>query len=771
MKKIRSQLVTIIIIILVTGCKTEHERSGDTGFQNNKRSVYDVQARNGDDPFLTRLYWSLNDSPMQQKLRSLKPFPVGVVYYQQRGDDLEAARKEFRTIHDLGFTALKQVELKAPYNSPDFREQVFHAALEEGISPWYYGRAGWQTITQELIDSLGIALELNCNNLPAIQNHPRMIEFQDNKLHERVDRMKHKPPRPQGMGEPGRNSPFLPDRLIPHFADWLSDAYGDIETLKYAWNHGYTDSPVINSFMDAAQLMRARSVDEFGNRWGNMSWEFRRMRDAMRFQADLIIANYNEAMQILYDWDPEEPERTGGHQIFENQAINSWDLEAQAKTAALGGSFYASIHLTHHFFLLDGEITHPVYMQSRMVADMFKGGWAATWESTGGPTQWSGHHHLTVDGDLMKQLFLSYIAAGLKGIGIWMWNSRGEGWEAGEYALCDIQGEPTERAIVAGRLSEILQEQRFELWDALDEPVVGILYSWENEAMLGRLSMGLYQLSTPVYETNRDRMFRQLHSEGRIGMSRALMNHQVPFEYLTDRDVAAGLAHRYPIIYLPCMLALDDATIKGLMEYVAHGGRLVADFPLLMLDDFGRLNKQKSGSDFEMLFGFSTADYYHTHNRPKTFRGKELDTQFGELKLSHARVVESYDDGTPAVIASDYGKGQTLVLNFEASRAAFRPDNDFMEEVLVSHTLGDIRPPFHVSGAETSLVFRRAAPEADHFLIINRGEEETIAISSSDISYVSARDVIKNDDLQIDRNGHLSIRVPARSGAWVRLEK
>jgi beta-galactosidase len=160
------------------------------------------------------------------------------------------------------------------------------------------------------------------------------------------------------------------------------------------------------TFTDAANLMRTTHVDEFGNRWGKGSWDIRRMRDAMRFQADLIIDNYNETMKILYDWDPEEPERTGGHQLFENQAVNSWDLEAQAKTASLGGSFYSSIHLAPTTFSLSmAKFIRPVYMQSRIVADMFKGGWSATWESTGGPTQWSGHHNITVNADLMKQLF------------------------------------------------------------------------------------------------------------------------------------------------------------------------------------------------------------------------------------------------------------------------------------------------------------------------------------------------------------------------------
>ncbi len=761
-------IITAIIFILLFSCG-ESERSPESN-QRQGVSIYELQERNGDDPFLTKLFWELNNSPMQERLRSLKPFPVGVVYYQQREHQMEEISKEFATMKELGYTALKQMVLGSPNNPENFEEDVFMAALDAGISPWYYGLGGWAPITQSLLDSLGISLELNGNNIAEIQNHPRMLDYQDNILRQRVLRMANKPPKPRGMGEPGRNSPYLPDRLLPEFARWLQNEYKTLDALKEAWNIGFTRPYELNSYQEAASLMRTTHTDEFGNRWGDMSWDFRRMRDAMRFQADLIIDNYTQTMEMFYNWDPNEPERTGGHQLFENQAINSWDLEAQAQSASLGGSFYSSIHLTHHFFLVDGELIKPVYLQSRIVADMFKGGWSATWESTGGPTQWSGHHNLTVDENTMKQLFLMYVAAGLKGIGIWTWNSRGEGWEAGEYALTDIQGEPTPRAVMGGKLSQILQEQRFELWESMDEPVVGILYSWENEAMLGRLSMGVYQLPTPVFETNRDRMFRQFHSEARIGMSRALLNHNIPFEYVTDRDIHAGLAHRYPVIYLPFVLALDHATLQGLKEYVAAGGRLVADFPLLMLDNFGRLNKQMPGSDFEQLFGFSTADYNHTFNHPMSFAGKHLDTQFGELKITGAQIAKTWDDGSPAILTHSYGKGSTVVFNFEASRDAFKPGNVFMEDLLATITLGDIRPPFHATKTENTMVLRRSAPKADHYFFINEGDTESVSIWSDDHDYSNAMDVISNQQVSI-KNNRIYIEVPAQSGRWIRVEK
>lgn len=739
--------------------------------QNHQPWVIDgTQLRTGDDPYLQELYWELNSSPMQKKLRQHSPFPVGVVYYQQRGDELVDAVNAFTTIHELGFTALKQVQLKAPYNAPGFRELVFHAAINAGLSPWYYGKGGWITITPRLIDSLGIELDLSPLNMPQIQNHPKMIAFQQKKWHQRVERMKHKPPKPKGMGEPGRNNPWMPERLITAFGQWLAKEYQHLDTLKAAWNCSYTGSCLFESFAEAARELRGTGFDQYGNGTGKKSHDFRRYRDAMKFQSELIVNNYQKTMELYYDWDPEEPERTGGHQIFENQAMNTWDLEAQAKTAAIGGSFYASIHLTHHFFLIENEILRPVYWQARTVADMFKGGWAATWESTGGPTQWSGHQGYTVDGNTMSQLIVSYLAAGLKGIGFWMWNSRGEGWEVGEYALTDIQGQPSERAVVAGNFSKKIQEQRFELWEAVDEPLVGILYSWENEAMLGRLSLGAYDMNTPVYKTDRDLQFRQYHTEGRLGISRALMNHHIPFEYLTERDLDAGLAARYPIIYLPYVLALDDRHLKLLKEYVAQGGRLVADFPVLMLDNYGRLNKHLPGSDFAELFGLQVADYYHAFNQEITLEGMPLNTQYGDLKLNDAKVVHQFENDIPAVLAHTYGKGEVLLLNFEASRLTYLPGNEVLEDLLTYYTLGNHRPSYEVLNAQQSMVLRRTAPRADHYFILNDGSAEEIIIRSDVLNYGKVINVYTGASMRKTEKG-FNVQVPERSGVWIRALK
>ncbi len=722
-----------------------------------------------DDPYLTKLYWSLNDSPMQRKLRNIKPFPVGVVYYQQMDHNLDSIRNTFQVIRQHGFTALKQIVITQPDVPVGMQEQVYNAALDVGLSPWYYGEGGWQEINPQLLQKLGIKTKLSAEQMPMIQADPKMVKYQTTLLRDRIGRMHSQPPKPKEMGEPGRNTPYLTPRLLPAFTNALKEQYGTLPELKKAWGYSYTFQDNIDSFEDAAKLLEAIGTDQYGNRIGRNGWSIRPARDAMRFQADLKIKDYTEFMKTYYAFDPEEPNRTGGHQLFENQPLNGWDLEGQAKSATIGGSFYASIHLAHHFFLVVGEVVRPVYMQARTVADMFKGGWSAAWESTGGPTQWSGYQGYTVDGNLMQTLMLSYVAAGLKGIGLWTWNSRDTGWEAGEYALTNLQGKPTDRAVVAGRIAQAIQAHRFELWSALDEPLVGILYSWENEAIMGRLSLGAYPLSTPVQQTTRDAEFRQFHAEGKIGISRALMNQNIPFEYVTERDLNAGLAGRYRVIYLPSVLALSEETVQQLEQYVREGGHLVADMPLLMLDNYGRLNKYRKGEVFEKVFGFQVTDYFNTFNAPKSLESVgTVNGQFADIVMTHGKVSQRFTDGSPAVIQAQYGKGRTTVFNFEASRSVFKPGNSAFEKFIVDPVLRGTEKIFSVEGS--ALVFRRSSNKADHYFIINEGLSTTVSIKGNNVTYTRAEDVLKKQSLSVSRNA-LSVNVPSYSGSWIRVEK
>lgn len=750
-------------------------------YPQNRLSIFDKA-----DPFLEKRYWNLHKTPMQERIRSLRPLPVSVVYAQQEDDSPEKMRIEFKKISDLGFSGLKQLMLMGENATVSGKERVFNTVLDQGISPWYYGIGGWDPINSGILSQLGIKKPYTKENVLEIQNSAEVKNYQKEILKKRVMNMKNVPPPDKSiqMGEPGRGNPFMKERLIPLFAEWLQKKYGTTQNLSQAWAIGYDSREPFTSFLTAAQEMKGEGLDEFGRGTGKLSWDFVRFRDAMRFQADLMVGDYQRTMAHYTKFEPNEPKRTGAHQLFENQALNGWDFDGQAAAAAIGGSFYASIHLAHHFFLTEGEILNAAYIQARMVNDHYKGGWAATWESTGGPTQWSGTHSFMVDSALVKRLMLSYLAAGLKGIGFWTWNSRDKGWEMGEYALTDLQGEPGPRALTAARVARACEKERVELWDALDQPSVGIVYSWENEALLGRLSLGSYPLATKAYPKDRDPEFAQYYSQARVGIANELIERNIPFEFVSEAELLKGLAGRYKTLILPCMVLLKDSTLQLLKDYAVEGGNIIADMPLLMTQENGHLNKWKKGGLAEQIFGFQVADYQNFFNHPL---GKEwgLNTgigQFGDLKLTTANYLNgAHPVFENQITENNLGKGKVWMLNLEACRALFKGKPSLgasgkaqeLAKVLFSKVFEKaVKAPFTVSNSNIR-VFRRASKDYDYYFLMNdASENQSVTITLNTNSYKEVSNCLGDGTLFTIKSGNLiQSNLTSKGSAWIRCKK
>jgi beta-galactosidase len=90
------------------------------------------------DPFLQLRHDKLHDSPAQQQFRRLAPMPAGVVYIQQPSEGEREMREHFRTMKRLGFNALRQIMPLPTWTV----EQIQLLALDESITPWWYGEGG-----------------------------------------------------------------------------------------------------------------------------------------------------------------------------------------------------------------------------------------------------------------------------------------------------------------------------------------------------------------------------------------------------------------------------------------------------------------------------------------------------------------------------------------------------------------------------------------------------------------------------------------------------
>ncbi|WP_194774829.1 beta-galactosidase trimerization domain-containing protein [Pararhodonellum marinum] len=709
-----------------------------------------------DDPFLTKLYDQLHDSPMQQKIRKIAPMPAGVVYIQRPGEGEEEIRWHFRTMRELGFTNLKQI-----MPLPDWsHEKIQMIALEEGLIPWWYGEGGWEPISDQLLSNLGISPD---EPLEDIRLNPKMIAYQNEVLKKRIENIvgwiektgaNEAPKGSSSAYDPtvGQRGMDLTEKGKTLFVEWAKNNYGDIATLNNAYNqhhHGL-----------AAQGKPFSSWEDFAERWEKSDHrELRVIRDVLRFKADHGIAELEKKVVDFHEFDSNAPYRAGGELgLFRPHAYFGVNFPAIAKTMQHAGSFYPSIHFTWHFDQVKDELGPTVYMQASYINDMFKGGWSGGWETTGGPQQFGGERYgqdnkgFTVDAAEMKQFTLSMLAAGFKGWGLWSWSVRSAGVEVGEYSLLDHHNEVTDRAVAVGEIAKAMQTYRHELWESRKEPVVGVLFDWDNDAMWTALSIKGKEST------------RYIPMQARVGVSRALINQNIPFEYVIPDDLRAGLAARYRVIYLPGMLALNPELLPILKKYVEDGGRLILDMPGAWMDPNSALLPRGTGSDFANLFGAALREYQFSGlNRNWHLEAHVLTGSIGSIRPEGAEIMADFKTGQPAVTQFQLGKGTSVILGYEAARSCFEPGNSEMEALLLKYTLGDIEPPFTCEGA---IVYRLSGPKADHYFLLNQGEATEVDLKPHHYTYTNVQDAVTGQS--ISQN---SIYLEAHSARWLRFEK
>jgi len=695
------------------------------------------------DEFLLELYDKLHLSPMQEKFRQIAPMPVGCVYIQRPGEGEKEIREHFRKMKELGFTTLQGIMSVPGWT----REQIMLIALDEGIIPWWYGQGGWEQITDELLKKLAVPRD---GTVEEIRAHPKMVEYQTNLFRDRVkaiiaQRDSGMPvPDSAGVTDTGDVGPYLSEQDKTLFKQWVKDTYKIVENLNFVWNrqHSGLGSPF-------------KSWEDFQRNWTDFNpKEYRNLRDIFRFKADMKIYEIREMLEEYTTLEKNVPIRTGGEMgMLHPFAYRGVDMEGIAEVVTDYGSFSPSIHLSWHFGEVDYEIVRPVYMQAALAQDYFKGGWSVAWESTGGPQQFSGGTGFTVDDGVMTQLMLSYLAAGYRGFGFWCWSARAAGSEAGEYSLLDRHNKVTDRAIKVGQIGRAARKYRDELWKARKEPLVGVYVDFDNEAIWAAMSVDGWE------------NFQQEPINARLGVSRALINANIPYEYVTASDLRNGLAGRYRIIYLPFVISIHKDVMEILSDYVRQGGRLVMDMPSAYYDECCALMSTDKGTTFERTFGAVINEYqYAGVNVPCRINDLQLLKFVIDITPTHAEVLATYDNGKPAITEAKYGQGTAVILGYEASMMCFMPGDEKAETMLLTFTMGDYELPY---ACRDAIVYRLAGTQADHYFFINDGAEKTVTLETGDYVYSGAIDAVTGEKLQLNA----PIRLQRYDGRWLRYEK
>ncbi|MBP6196645.1 MAG: beta-galactosidase [Fermentimonas sp.] len=359
----------------------------------------------------------------------------------------------------------------------------------------------------------------------------------------------------------------------------------------------------------------------------------------------------------------------------------------------------------------------------------------------------------------------SAIAKGAKGVNIYAYYPMSTGYEAGGYGLINLDGTLTERSVNAGKIADVVNKnQELFLKGIPVKAKVGIVYN-----PLTQMVGGMQRRDYPA-----------AMSQSLIGYFQSFANHNVPVDFIHREHIEKGELSQYKLIILPYPIMFTQEAAKELREFVSNGGYILAEARFGWNDERGFASEIIPGLGMHDIFGAREDEVRMRENVTFTINGdnhpvlkgfKSGDLLNGSLysqsvKLlenSNAKVLATTYEGDPAIISSQYGKGEAILAGTYLGMANFSeivPNNDkFFLNLL---NWAKIKRPFTTSeDGRSSNQIEVRLQDSDKgyllFLINHSVNNETIEIDLK-VDYdgiFTLRDVINEESKNINSRGNI----------------
>ncbi|MGB9677689.1 MAG: beta-galactosidase trimerization domain-containing protein, partial [Candidatus Ratteibacteria bacterium] len=143
---------------------------------------------------------------------------------------------------------------------------------------------------------------------------------------------------------------------------------------------------------------------------------------------------------------------------------------------------------------------------------------------------------------------------------------------------------------------------------------------------------------------------------------------------LSYEQIKSGELKNFKVLILPSTICLSKGEIDSIKEFVRNGGVLIADYMPGVRDEHGKLYGKIGPLDEVFGIDRSKAEFIKRKMKLKflkesIFGEKELEMNIAEtgIKTITGKNMALFEDGTPALIFNNYGKGKAIYLNLEIS--------------------------------------------------------------------------------------------------------
>ncbi len=254
----------------------------------------------------------------------------------------------------------------------------------------------------------------------------------------------------------------------------------------------------------------------------------------------------------------------------------------------------------------------------------------------------------------------SALACGAKGIHYYAFYPISTGYESGGFGLIHLDGTVTERAREAGASPRRWRATSACIWRPGRRG-----RKWPSSTIRWRTSSVDASGRRPT--AGRRAKWQASNGTPLLGVFKAFWPENVPVDFVHAGALSAGALSQYRLVYLPYPPMLPSYLGGVLRDYVRAGGHLVAEARAGWNSESGRASDIIPGMGLHEVFGAREAAV-ETAPGGRTvivFEGglRVPARWFREvLEPLGGRVVGRFEDGAPAAVESQFGRGRALLV-------------------------------------------------------------------------------------------------------------
>ena len=389
--------------------------------------------------------------------------------------------------------------------------------------------------------------------------------------------------------EASRVPPRSPETL-ERYRVWLRERFsGDVEAMNRLQFRRYAD------FSEVGRTREGGAMDlEFATFAENAHW--------LEFSVSELMGHLARIREVVREVDPGHPAHVNPHGLsyFVQHAGQSIWNEAR-EVEFLGCSshpvWHSSRYLRERWTASLGVFADLMRAATPHPEGLF---WVS--ELQGGATRMSAESADCPSPEELTRWMWAGIGAGARATVFWCMNWRDEGYEAGEWGLCRLDGSPSPRLEAATGVVRDLEARADWFGPARPwRPQVAILRSDAAERLAWAEQR---EDGGPANPRNPMRV-----ADSATGAALALGDLGIETGYIEETELGRALdsPDAPSLLLVPGLEALAEGTLERLVEFVRAGGRLIADAAPGWKDPVGRIASWRF-ERWRELFGVELLD-------------------------------------------------------------------------------------------------------------------------------------------------------------------